>query len=261
MSDVGNRKKRCDWDYDPPCGLCEGIGGYSWGDQENDITYISCKPVALAKDIPANNITTPVWPKSFVVKEVTTLINQLDEGGRFPGADPCALHNFNNDTETMYYDDTRTHYPTGPIMYTKTSGTAIYTLPTADMFIKIFEAGIGVFCICVTPHENGNKTDVPTGPLRYDFASDSVLIGREVIGLEGLGIEVEADHWNKGPHHFWISVATNEFVRGWQPWNGLNVYDPGSWQVGPVNKSLFDVPTSCYKGFLHKNVSCIAPYP
>ena len=56
-------------------------------------------------------------PKSFVVKEVTTLINQLDEGGRFPGADPCALHNFNNDTETMYYDDTRTHYPTGPIMY------------------------------------------------------------------------------------------------------------------------------------------------
>lgn len=82
--------------------MCEGIGGYSWGDQESDITYTSCKPVALAKDIPANNITTPVWPKSFIVNEVTTLINQIDEGGQFPGADPCAVHKFTNDTETMY---------------------------------------------------------------------------------------------------------------------------------------------------------------
>jgi hypothetical protein len=35
----------------------------------------------LAKDIPVHNITTPVWPKAFVVKEVTTLINQISEGG------------------------------------------------------------------------------------------------------------------------------------------------------------------------------------
>ena len=159
----------------------------------------------------------------------------------------------------FYYDDSRVNFD-GPIIYTKCSKTDIYTLPTADMFIKIDKA----FCICVTPLQNGNKTAVATGPLVHDFARDAVLIGREVIGLEGLGKSVEADHWNKvrdatcshpssfcppssytaphtalsfalrqGPHHFWVSVATNRFVRGWQPWNGLNVYDPDTWNVGP----------------------------
>lgn len=256
MSDVGNRRKRCDWDYDPPCGLCEGIGGYSWGEQQGDITYTDCEPVALAKDIPKDNITTPVWPKAFVVHEVTTLINQEDEGGQFPGADPCALHNYNNDTEVFYFDDSRVNYP-GPIMYTNTTKADIYTLPSADMFIKI----ANTFCICVTPFENGNASAVPTGPLYSDFAKDAVLIGREIIGLEGLNRKVLADHWTKGPHHFWISVATNLFVRGWQPWNGLNVYNPDTWKIGPIAKEMFAVPKSCYTGLLHKNISCVAPYP
>lgn len=260
MTALGQRKKRCDWDYDPPCGLCEGIGGYSWGDQEHQISYTTCKPVALAKDIPAENITIPVWPKSFVVEEVTTLINQINTGGRFPGADPCAVHKFNNDTEKFYFDDSRTSFPEGPIMFTDTSASAIYTLPTADMFINIRVFGKSVFCICVTPSENG-QGKVATGPLRHDFAHDAVLIGREIIGLEGLDIEVEADHWNKGPHHFWVDVHTNLFVRGWQPWNGLNVYKPGTWQIGPVDKTKFEVPKNCYSGLLHKNISCVAPYP
>lgn len=77
-----------------------------------------------------------------------------------------------------YFDDSRTSFPSGPIMYTKTTGSAIYTLPTADMFIKILgPGGVGLFCICVTPHQNGNKSDVATGPLRYDFVS--LTLGRE----------------------------------------------------------------------------------
>ena len=104
MSDVGNRKKRCDWDYDPPCQPCEGIGGYSWGDGAGQITFIDCEPIANASSVPAANRTSPVWPLAFQVNEVTTLINQKNTGGRFPGADPCATHNFANDTETLYND-------------------------------------------------------------------------------------------------------------------------------------------------------------
>lgn len=255
MSDVGNRKKRCDWDYDPPCGLCEGIGGWSWGDQENEISYTTCEPVALAKDIPVAERTSPVWPKAFVVEELTTLINQINTGGRFPGADPCAAHKFANDTETMYYDDLRGNF-SGPVMFTKASATSIYTLPTADMFIDI----LGAFCICVSPRENGVGNKL-TGPLKYDFAHDAVLIGREKIGLEGLDTTVVADHWNKGPHHFWISVETGRMVRGWQPWNGLNIYKPGTWRIGNVDKEMFDVPKQCYEGYLHRNISCVEPYP
>lgn len=255
MSNVGNRKKRCDWDYDPPCEPCEGIGGYSWGEGEFEITYTSCAIIAKPDDIPADNITTPSWPQAFQVDEVTTLINQISEGGQFPGADPCALHNFNNDTEVLYFQNDWKGQ--GPIMFTDTSKTDIWTLPTADMFIKIS----GAFCICVTPFENGDSTAKPTGPLYFDFAKDAVLVGRELIGLEGYDVKVVADHWNKGPHHFWVDVATNLFVRGWQPWNGLNVYKPGSWVIGEPDESIFAVDKSCYSGLLHKNITCIAPYP
>lgn len=68
-----------------------------------------------------------------------------------------------------------------------------------------------VYCICVTPRENGQGR-LPIGPLRYDFARDAVLIGREMIGIEYQNREVLADHWNKGPHHFWIEVSTNLMV-------------------------------------------------
>ena len=71
-----------------------------------------------------------------------------------------------------------------------TTKSDIWTLPTADMFIKIKVFGAGAFCICVTPYENGNHSAKATGPLVFDFAKDAVLIGREVIGLEGLGLQV-----------------------------------------------------------------------
>lgn len=252
MSSVGKRLKRCDWDYDPPCGLCEGIGGYAWGDHEHQIAYVDCEPIALAEDLPADNITTPIWPTSFVVNQpFITMINQLNYGGQFPGPDPCAKHVFHNDTELLHYDDSRKNF-VGPILYMQTKQTHFYQLPNADVFIKIDDT----FCICVSPDELGGGI----GPLVHNFAHDAVLIGRERVGLEGLNTSVIADHWNKGPHHFWISVETNKYVRGWQPWNGLNVYEPGTWQIGPIDKKVFQPPESCFKGLLHKNISCKAPY-
>eukprot|EP00497_Spongosphaera_streptacantha_P002076 TRINITY_DN2664_c0_g1_i1.p2 TRINITY_DN2664_c0_g1~~TRINITY_DN2664_c0_g1_i1.p2 ORF type:complete len:83 (+),score=13.38 TRINITY_DN2664_c0_g1_i1:25-273(+) len=79
-------------------------------------------------------------------------------------------------------------------------------LPTADMFIKVS----AFYCLCVTPKENAKGKATPTGPLYHDFAKDAVLIGRERIGLEGLGMSVLADHWNKGPTIFgWMSSPTS----------------------------------------------------
>jgi len=86
-----------------------------------------------------------------------------------------------------------------------------------------------------------------------------MICGREYIGLEGLNKIVLADHWTKGPHHFWVDVKTNLMVRGWQPFNGLNVYY--DWNMTAPNPSLFTVDKSCYSGPLHKNISCVAPYP
>lgn len=250
MKDVGNRKKRCDWDYDPPCQPCEGIGGLIWGDQEHQIDYTSCELVDYPIDIPKGNLTNPLWPKTFTVHEDTILVDQ----GRFPGADPCAKHSFKNQTETQWFDTS------GPYSHIHTFGlldTAdIWAMPNANMYIKIENT----FCICVTPRENGAGS-VPIGPLRYDFNSDAVLVGRELIGVEFLDRKVVADHWNKGPHHFWIEVTTNKMIRAWQPYNGLNVYSKWNFSK-PAMKDLVVTP-SCYSGFppLHKNISCVGAYP
>lgn len=254
VSDVGNRKKRCDWDYDPPCQMCEGIGGTIWGDQENEIKYTTCSPVMKPADIPKDNVTSPIWPPQFTVQEpYVILIGQTDEGGQFPGADPCAPHEYKNSSEVLYFDSVAKE-----MRYTtksKLSSTSIWHLGIGNMFIKIDNT----YCICVGVTENGNRTKKNIGPLHYDFAKDGELIGREKIYVENLDVTVVADHWNKGPHHFWIDVATNQMIRAWQPFNGLEVYK--DWNYTAPDPNMLIVDKSCYTGALHKNISCNAPPP
>merc|ERR1719482_1508157 len=40
-----NRTKRCDWDYEPFCSPCEGVGGLVWGNGEHDWNPMPCEPV------------------------------------------------------------------------------------------------------------------------------------------------------------------------------------------------------------------------
>jgi hypothetical protein len=48
-----DRQRRCDNDgYDPPCGLCEGIGGKAWSDKNSDITITKCIPIKAASELP-----------------------------------------------------------------------------------------------------------------------------------------------------------------------------------------------------------------
>jgi len=232
--------------------MCEGRGGLVWGDQEDEIHYAKCEPVLKAEDIPKDNLTTPIWPIGFTVNENTILINQLPQG-QFPGSDPCAPHKFENQTEIMYYDGT------APQVRIHTYGLGdtsdIWALADGNMFIKIERA----YCICITPYQDGNPNGPIIGPLRYDFPVDSTLIGREMIELEFRdGEMVLADHWSKGPHHFWYEVATNRMVRGWQPYNGLNVYY--NWVIEAPNPQEFVVDKSCYQGNRFNNISCVQPY-
>merc|ERR1711862_877426 len=79
------------------------------------------------------------------------------------------------------------------------------------------------------------------------------------MGVEFLEKYMVLDHWMKGPHNFWVDVATNQMVRGWQSYNGLQIwYD---WNMTMPDEDKFTVPEGCYKGFLHHNVSCRAPPP
>ena len=98
-----------------------------------------------------------------------------------------------------------------------------------------------------------------TGPLRYNFNEGAKLVGRESVIPEYVGHAVVADHWVKGPHHFWIEVSTNRMIREMQPFNGLQTYL--NWNLTVPDPSIMQVEKICLKGLLHVNISCKLPAP
>jgi hypothetical protein len=213
-----------------------------------------CEPLLAPEEIPKENLTSPIWPKAFTVQEYADLT--------FPGRDPCKI-NFKNSTYTLYYDQR----PEGPLYHTVghsgPSGPSPFpgkswAVGNGNFYNSVDVFGKTAFCICLSPTDpvTGNAI---TGPLRYDFLDTAKLIGRERIVPEYLKRPMVADHWVKGPHHFWIEVATNLMVREWQPFNGHQIYY--DWNLTRPDPELIEVPERCYKGLLHMNISCVAPPP
>jgi len=225
-----------------------------WGPNEEDWNPMPCTPLLEPKDIPAANLTSPLWPKSFSVDEYASLT--------FPGRDPCAV-NFKNSTYTLHFKtdaDGPTYHtvghtgPSGPSPFPGKS----WALANGNFYNTVDLFGHSTFCICLGPKDPVVDNAI-TGPLSYDFNKGAKLVGRERVKPEYFDHEIVADHWVKGPHHFWIDVATNQMVREWQPFNGLQTYV--NWNLTTPDPSVIDLPSLCYKGLLHVNVSCIAPPP
>eukprot|EP00658_Telonema_sp_P-2_P079772 TRINITY_DN77_c0_g2_i1.p1 TRINITY_DN77_c0_g2~~TRINITY_DN77_c0_g2_i1.p1 ORF type:complete len:400 (+),score=48.03 TRINITY_DN77_c0_g2_i1:318-1517(+) len=251
---LGKRIKRCDWDYTPFCQPCEGVGGMTWGNDEDQWAPMPCSKVGDPSDIPKDNLTSPLWPKDFSVQEYAHLT--------FPGRDPCKV-NFRNSTYTLefntdhdgpvYHTIGRTG-PSGPSPFPGSS----YAYPNSNFYTTVDIVGRGVFCVCLGGHGNLDPTrqNALVGPLSYDFNRGAKLIGRERIKPEHMAHFVVADHWVKGPHHFWVDVATNQMLREWQPFNGLQTYYAWNYTRPAVR-----LPELCYKGLLHINISCVFPTP
>lgn len=249
-----NRTKRCDWDYTPFCAPCEGVGGMTWGSGEHDWKPMPCSIVAKPEDIPKDNLTSPLWPQSFTVDEKASLT--------FPGRDPCKV-NFRNSTYSLLFQTTAEGPIYHTIGHTGPSGPSPFpgkswALPNGNFYTTVDVAGKTTFCTCLGPVDPVVEHAI-TGPLSYDFNRGAKLIGRERVKPEYLDHEVVADHWVKGPHHFWIEVSTNLMIREWQPFNGLQTYY--NWRVGEPDQELIKVEEGCYKGILRYNISCVSPPP
>ena len=96
----------------------------------------------------------------------------------------------------------------------------------------------GAACPCI---------DVGTGIVSHTWAEDAQYLGRELLGIEFIWQERLVDHYIKGPHHVWVDVETSKVIRMWQPYNGLEVFDPFKWKISPdaTSEEDFDLPTSC----------------
>ena len=115
-----------------------------------------------------------------------------------------------------------------------------YHLPDGTVHPEITKyAGVPTpVCPCI---------DLGVGPVSYNWAADAEYIGREELGIEFLWQKRVVDHFVKGPHHVWSDVKTGAIVRLWQPFNGLEVFDPAQWEIGAnaVPTDSFKLPLQC----------------
>lgn len=92
--------------------------------------------------------------------------------------------------------------------------------------------------ICTGPREGGDKSKPPMYPVQYNWVDNLFFVATEKIEVEyGVGTKV-MDHWAFGPHHAWTDPATGLIIRMWQPFNGLQVFGPGTFYEGHDPKAF-----------------------
>merc|ERR1712087_505682 len=244
-----DRKRRCDGDgYDPPCTICEGIGGLAWGDPNEDITITECEPVALPEELPIGVQTNfPIYPSRYTNLEYNLVISQKTNPscfGGFPGPDSTDEHCYQNQTGYVNYDSYNNRVNLN------------YTFIPQDFLSQTFHVGPNMNilnhlaidqCVCVDlgvgPFMPGwmNQTGSPF------FPSGTRMLGRERIWVEWLEVYMVLDHFVLGPHHIWTDPNDDsKIIRLWQPWNALSVYDPTGWNYSDNSYLFTEVPpTAC----------------
>lgn len=243
-----------------PCGLCEGIGGEVWGDKLDEFIPATCTPVQSAGD-GAVPVGDAFWEGSFSADLQEIMINECDENGQrcdFPGPTSVMQHeyvrqagiwnmDFTNGKRILFeYDYVESAYEPPMADPGRVSPTDIYHYPSRpmpdvpkDMFINVIGAiGPVDLCICVDPGIGPITPDHmypdPTDTISINTTYPVIYIGKEIIGVEyqteDLGaVDTLCDHWMKGPHHIWVNAQEGDemfglIVRGWQPWNALQIF-------------------------------------
>ena len=261
-----DRQRRCDnTGYDPPCGICEGIGGIPTGDKNDQITLTTCEKVAepselseeIQKDYPKlEKLFTQSGHHEVMISDKT---NVFCKGG-FPGPDSTKDHCYQEQHGSFIYDWNNYRLKMAlDVKQFPSDITSDITHVKGNMWI-VNDLGLGVHqCICTAP---GKQFGIDIYPIKYNFMDpDQAGLNVEFVGRENLFIEyiektMEVDHWSQGPHHIWIDTATRRIVRMWQPWNGLEIWDPEKWDFSD-NSSEFEAPPSrCIPGTLKWTIKC-----
>jgi len=117
------RQRRCDQNYKPACGPCEGIGGPYWGDKVDQFQPTNCEVVAGPEAVPEGDRPSPQFAEQFIVHQLgsdrlartqnaakfalysqirSTLWYDFQLGGESTGTAPDGMARLRHDT---YYDD------------------------------------------------------------------------------------------------------------------------------------------------------------
>jgi len=64
------RQRRCDQNYLPKCGPCEGVGGPYWGDAVSSFQPTNCELVTKPEDVPVADRQLPQFAEQFIVHQL-----------------------------------------------------------------------------------------------------------------------------------------------------------------------------------------------
>jgi len=64
------RQRRCDQNFDPPCGACDGVGGPYWGDEVADFQPTNCEVVSLPADVPESERMRPEFAEQYSLHQL-----------------------------------------------------------------------------------------------------------------------------------------------------------------------------------------------
>mmetsp|Transcript_80213 Transcript_80213/g.186248 ORF Transcript_80213/g.186248 Transcript_80213/m.186248 type:complete len:503 (+) Transcript_80213:106-1614(+) len=238
-----DRHRRCDHaGYSPKCGLCEGVGGIVWSDAPKDIHVAACTPVASRDQLDPKSIMRPVWGADFsVLKSHEILIGKKQDLAcfqAFPSNDSTSTNCY-KPQECKIYSDMNTvralrieANQAGNAWGIFGNVTSLIYHQGGNMWI-INHLPLGITqTVCAAPTEGGDPTKPAVNPVQYNWVDNLDLVGRETIDVEyGVG-NLTLDHWAFGPHHAWTDPKTGIIVRMWQPFNGLQIFEPGSFKTG-----------------------------
>jgi len=261
-----DRVRRCDtFGYNPPCGICEGIGGIPFGDKPDDYYPTGCTKVAGPSEIDPSTLKRPDWAVQWYAHEYYGVLIG-------PKNDPFCFQVFpsNSSQGDLCYQPQQ-----GPQAYDMTKSFALrYDLQVATVVGNItskiihqdidfwvvnkFPWYLGGFtqCVCTTAKEGG--VGAPVYPLMYNWTDNLSFIGREKLDVEYIWKKgVVLDHWGYGPHHIWSEPETGKLIRMWQPFNGLQVFPEGT-SISYVDPSNFTnlPPPECKKGGALMRIKC-----
>jgi len=116
-------------------------------------------------------------------------------------------------------------------------------------------------CVCIEPHSSdghGGHNPLDVFPVIYNWTDNLNYLARERLEIEyGVG-EMDVDHWTFGPHHAWTAVGSNKIVRMWQPYNGYELFEPGSFTDDVADQDSFGEfpPAMCRKGGALARIDC-----
>jgi hypothetical protein len=249
------RARRCD-QFDARCpgatwqkpSLCDGIGGIARDDRSFNAT--TCRKLSTPAQL--NNSGTfpvrPIWPRTFVNKG-------FFEEQIFVHRDPFCLaqipamvsngsHCYKRQQGTFNYDSTQgslriDYLEASSVVLPANMTEYFYHLPDGTVHPHITRYGLlpAPICPCIA---------LGVGPVSPTWAADAEFVGREILGIEFLWEERVVDHWVKGPHHVWSDVVTGNVVRMWQPFNGLEVFNPTMYETDtPIPAATFKLPLVC----------------